>query len=206
MPRQSKPVTDTPRVATRAENANKHPGVAENAGKRKRRTAEEIKIDQEAKQAAKEEKERNQKEKVERIATLENKMAAEDAKPRPKPRPLRRTSSHALIPLYDDTPEEIYNPSNEGSEGDSDATDVGPATKKRPPKTLSRPTVIQPAVIQPAVTNPTVTKPKESVRATINTARQNYAPTSVVNEKKKESKGNPARGQHLFDGNNGNFR
>jgi hypothetical protein len=97
------------RIATRTSNADKHPGLQ---GKRKRRTKAEMDEDRQLKAEEKERKKSDNEKKIARIAVLENKMAVEDVEtreapaPRPHPRPLRRTSSHAQIPLYTDASDE----------------------------------------------------------------------------------------------------
>jgi hypothetical protein len=87
-----------PRPATRAATAPQPPVViaAENGSKRKRRTADEIQREKDQKEAAKAEKALQHQEKMKRIAEMESKMAAQDAKEkssagRPRPRHLQRT-------------------------------------------------------------------------------------------------------------------
>jgi hypothetical protein len=85
MPKPVKPIQPVnpvepaaqPRVATRSSNADRHPGSL--VPKRKRRTKEEMNQARAAEQAAKDEKARLKKEKVDRIAALEDKMATDDA-------------------------------------------------------------------------------------------------------------------------------
>ena len=82
------------RMQTRAKNAGSHPGDL--IPKQKRRTKEEMKRDRDEEAVNDDRKARKKKEGVERIASLEEKMAADDAKAkalpakRPQP-PLVRT-------------------------------------------------------------------------------------------------------------------
>ena len=103
------------RIGTRAKNAEAHPGLQGEAPKRKRRTKAEIEADKQKAQAAKDANEMKKEAGLKKIAALEEKLEkndANDATPRPRPVPqrrgvpLRRTSSHALIKLYDDDPSE----------------------------------------------------------------------------------------------------
>lgn len=87
-------------MTTREKNVEQHPGAVL---KRKRRSKEEVQRAKEEAAQRKAEKAQAEKNKVQRIATLERRIAEEDldqstplAK---KPRTLRRTRSHAIIPL-----------------------------------------------------------------------------------------------------------
>ena len=92
-----KAVAPVPKPTTRSATAPQPPVVVPVEKKRKRRTAEEIQMAKDAKEAAKVEQQRQHKEKLKRIAAMENRLAAEDAKAlgksasRPRPRPLQRT-------------------------------------------------------------------------------------------------------------------
>jgi hypothetical protein len=93
-------------VNTRAKNATTHPGDRHDPQKRKRRTQAEIAKDEEEKSTAKAAKETARKEKIARVAELEEIIAEEDdndVTPRPNftqaRRPLARTASYAVIPM-----------------------------------------------------------------------------------------------------------
>jgi hypothetical protein len=95
---------------TRAKNADTHPGAI--IPTRKRRTKAEMERDRQAEAAASEQNEHKKKQALQRIAKLEDRMAVDDEKAkavpaqRPRPRPLRRTGAHAVIPLYADEVDE----------------------------------------------------------------------------------------------------
>jgi hypothetical protein len=89
-------------VTTRASNANKHPGTVAQAAKK--RTHEEVEQEKALKWAARQLKEQQKQKGRLDIADLEAVLRAGDAKQAQERqgRSLRRTSSIAEIPLYDD--------------------------------------------------------------------------------------------------------
>jgi hypothetical protein len=112
--------------------------------------------DRKVKAEEKEQKAREKQEKINKIAALENKMAEEDEKrevpfndrprPRPRARPLRRTSSHAQIiitPNSDEEAGEILEVSSvrdweiERPKSDSEPTEIEEETPKRKKKKVS---------------------------------------------------------------------
>lgn len=108
------------RVTTRASNANKHPGAAE-ALKRKRRTKEEIAQDKAQKEKNRQASNLKKKAELDRIAAIEEKIAADDAESdqtKQRGRPLQRTDSPT-------TRSPTHSQSNSTSlEGDTDNRDT----------------------------------------------------------------------------------
>jgi len=165
-----------PRPATRAATAPQPPMViaAENGSKRKRRTADEIQREKDEKEAAKAEKVLQHQEKMKRIAEMENKMAAQDAKERssagrPRPRHLQRTYAvadlmKADIPASDVESIDNAMPSDRG-EAPTDCED-GDETDQETPKK----------------------KKKTNVRESINT---HAAQLAAAASSKERSKGKP---------------
>src|SRR5215471_9026865 len=94
------------RPTTRTQNANAHPGLATQGEKRRRRTKAQIEADNAKAAEEKAAKEAKKQAGLKRIDTIEERLADEDndVTPRPtqKSRWLQRTSSHAIIPLYND--------------------------------------------------------------------------------------------------------
>jgi hypothetical protein len=134
------------RPATRAQNADAHPGLAAQGEKRRRRTKAEIEADKVKAAGEKAAKEAKKKAGLERIAAIEKRLVEEDNDVTPKPiqksRHLRRTSSHAFIPLYSDNNSESPTEGPAQSdmvssdhEGDTDIEDR-PAPKKQKVSTL----------------------------------------------------------------------
>ena len=94
-------------VTTRAKNASQHPGHIVEKDKKKCRTKEEVQLERQAKEDAKQEKARLKADGIKRVAAYEQSQADDDAAeaiPRAPPltRQLRRTRSYALIPQYED--------------------------------------------------------------------------------------------------------
>lgn len=112
MPRR--PPSAQPQATALADGADTDPEHSQQPvqkPKRKRRTKEQIAADNLKLQLAKEAKEKKKEDGIKRIAQLEEKIVEDEANnvtPKPKPPqrrapPLRRTSSHAFIPLYAQT-------------------------------------------------------------------------------------------------------
>jgi len=118
------------RQSQRAKKPASLPGVPEPAPKQ-RRTKEEIQREREEKEAKKAEKARKDQEALQRIADLEDRMAADDAKTnqanRPKPRPIRRTYSVRDL-MSRLAEEDLYVPSEEAQsvreDNESNASDI----------------------------------------------------------------------------------
>lgn len=95
----SKPQSSRP--TTRAKNAFSHPGAI--VQKQKRRSREEMVQERAEKEAEVEKKTKRKLAGIARIAEIEERMAAKDSNAKLTParpsHPLRRTSSHAFIPL-----------------------------------------------------------------------------------------------------------
>jgi hypothetical protein len=159
------PPESTSRVTTRAQNAETHPGAL---AKRKRRTKAEIEADNKKAEEAKAAKQAKKTAGLKKIADLEEKIEeddANDATPRPKfPRgkiPLRRTSSHLLIPLYDDNySEPLTEDLNNASDEYNPPTDAPDATDVEEEPAKKR------------VKEPKTKEPKPKVRDAINAARK----------------------------------
>jgi len=140
------------RLTTRAQNASAHPGLKVQGTKRHRRTKAEIEADKKRAEEQKLAKETKKKESLEKVAAIEERLANEDndVTPRPmqKSRQLRRTSTHAIFPLYDDDNSEpvtegpaqsdvTYEHYDSDHDGDTDIEDE-PASK-RPKFYVSKP-------------------------------------------------------------------
>jgi hypothetical protein len=157
------------RPATRTKNADAHPGHQVQGPKRKRRTKAEMEADRKREEEAKKAQEKKKLEGLKKIAEIEDKIEEQDAddttpRPRRKTAPLRRTSTHAFIPLYNDDSDEpptegpkSPNPSDgpgfdheylDGEKTDTEDDDDKPAKKKakelkaKEPKLKARDTII----------------------------------------------------------------
>jgi hypothetical protein len=109
-----RPPSAQPQAPALADGANANPEHSQQPAqkeKRKRRTQDQIAADNLKLQLAREAKAKKKEAGIKRIAQLEEKIVedeANDVTPKPKPPqrrapPLRRTSSHAFIPLYSQT-------------------------------------------------------------------------------------------------------
>ena len=111
-----------------AKNVTVHPGVLDQTVKRKCRTKAQIEADNKVAEEAKAAEEAKRKAGLKKIANLERKLDEEDLNdvtPKAKAtlcrRPLRRTSSHLVIPLYADKTPNFSEPLTEQtSEGTTD--------------------------------------------------------------------------------------
>jgi hypothetical protein len=130
----AQPNSDKSQPTTRAKNATQHPGAPVQATKRKRRTKAQIEADNKAAEAAKAAEEAKRKAGLKQIANLEQRINEEDsndvtpkAKATSRSRPLRRTSSHMHIPLYNDN---FSEPLTEQTGGDSAADEYEQPTER----------------------------------------------------------------------------
>jgi hypothetical protein len=129
-----------PTRTTRPGNAAKRPGLVDRTEKRKRRSQEEMQRDREAKQAEKEQQLEKKQGGIDRIAALENGMAAADDNQggQRHNHNLRRTASFSVIPPTLDEDERYLDnhdltqalPSVEEEDAESDTTELAPPKKK----------------------------------------------------------------------------
>jgi len=150
-------IIEAGKFGTRLNNADKRPGKV--VPKQTRRTKAEMQLAREQEAAAKAAKAAEKQKGIDRIAQMENTMAVDDSEAvaappqRSRPRPLRRTSSHAVIPLVLDSNESKKRTrsrpmiSHKEREGDEDAnTEVSEQSTVEPqPKKKQKMTAVQAA-------------------------------------------------------------
>jgi hypothetical protein len=134
-----------PKIGTRPENSEAHPGAP--VSKRKRRTKAEKQADAEEKQRKKDEEAEKKAAGIKRIAQIEDEVAEQDANlvtPRPKPKPrtaaLKRTVGYAVLLLTDsekqqetgiDEPSEFDPAPQDNDDGTSELTEIEESPKKK---------------------------------------------------------------------------
>ena len=142
--------SNQPQLVTRAKNATTHPGEPDVVVKRKRRTKAQIEADNKAAAEVKAAEEAKRQTGMKKIADLEKTIDEDDLNdvtPKPKatyrPRPLRRTSSHLLIPLNNSGPdfsEPVTEQTGNGTEDEyqqpteRESTDIEFEEESAPPK------------------------------------------------------------------------
>lgn len=154
---------DSTRVTTRSKNATQHPGLLDQGSQRRSKT--EAAAERQAKAKAKEDKAIAKAAGIKRVAEFEKADAEKNAlDATPRAPPLRRTSSHAFIPLYakQRTPESVDVKMSDASEDasenealsqrveDDETTDTEEAPPPKKKKKVTE-TVVPKAVKAPKV-------------------------------------------------------
>jgi hypothetical protein len=138
----------TNRVTTRSKNATQHPGLIDQ--KQLRRTNDEVAALREAKEEAKNEKERTKKRGIKRVAAFEKQQADDDTMEQTpkaviKPRPLVRTRSYADVLRGDDVdmvsvsdkdarPNTVFKVAHIGDGQTTESDGMETAVEQAPPK------------------------------------------------------------------------